>query len=120
MASGRRPRLFRHITGDSRAEVAGARADEQRVELVRPQVGRGQGPAQGRAGQMRRLAPKRGVQFVRREIEDVRDVCQGEMAGGDAAVAGEDGAQDQLGAPVEPLQRRRSPRAISQHCRWVT
>ena len=95
--------LFGHVTGNAGTKVARAGADKKRVELLRPQVRSGQRPGQGNAGETRCLATECRVQFVRRKAENLPDVAQCKMAGGDAAVSCEDGPQDKLRPPVEAL-----------------
>src|SRR5664280_3926791 len=97
--------LFRHVAGDAGTEITRTGAQEKRVELVGPQLRLRQGPAQGRTRETRGLAPKTGIQLVGRQIVNVLEVVQGEMARGDAAVAGQYGAKDELRTPVEAVQR---------------
>ena len=106
---GAQAELFGHIAGDPRAQVAGARADQEGVELVGPQSGPRQRLGDGGARQARRFAAKRGVQFILGQIENMGNVVHREVARRDAVVAGQDGAQDELRAPVEPVQGRRLP-----------
>lgn len=62
-----------------------------------------EGGLEGAGGERGGFGAEAGVEFVGGEIEDVCEVGEGEVAFGDAVVALENGAEDELGFPAEAV-----------------
>ena len=102
---GAETKIFRDVAGHAGAEVAGAGADEQGVELVGAQSGAGERGGEGAGGEFGRGESEGGVELVGRVVENVFDVGHGEVALRDATVAFEDGFEEEERTFRETLLR---------------
>jgi hypothetical protein len=92
---------FGDVAGDTGAEVASAGADEEGIELVGVQAGAGEGGGEGAAGEGGCLAAKGRVERVGGGREKIFERGKREVAGGDSAVAPENGGEGEAGAARE-------------------
>lgn len=83
---GAQAELLGHVTGHSGTQIAGAGADEQRVQLGGNDAGLAQRRGQGAGGELRRFHPESLVEFVGGQRKDTFDAGHRKMPGGDAAV----------------------------------
>ena len=115
--------VLRHVACQPRAQVAGARADKQGVQLLHLDAGLLEGGREGASRESGGLVPEVLVQFVRRPVEDPLDLWNRKVALPDAMVAAKDIMQDQHRAF---LQARTDPRffhdapaiGLSEAGRW--
>ena len=92
---------FRDVAGEAGAEVAGAGADEERVELIGAEAGLGEGGGERAGGEGGAGGAEEGVEFVGGAVEDFLDFRSGEVAGGDAVVAAKNVVKNEMGAAGE-------------------
>ena len=92
---GAQAELFGNVTGESRAEVTGAGADEQGVEVRGFEVGLGERGSESAGGKCGAFGAEDRVQFVGAPVEDFFDVGRGEVSGRDTVVAAQNTVQNQ-------------------------
>ena len=97
---GAEAELLGDVAGDAGAKVAGASADDEGVDIGGGAAGGGEGGREGGGGERWSGVAELGVEFIGIQIEDTLDVAHGEVTGGDAGLAAQDGAEDELGAPA--------------------
>ncbi len=90
------------IAGQARAQVAGAGADDDRVDRGRLEPRGGQRARRCLGGERRRVREEAPVQRVGIDREDLVERVEREPARLDAVVALQDGAGDEVRARVEP------------------
>ncbi len=93
---------FAHIAGQPRAQVARARADDQRADVGGFQPGLFQSAFGRLRGEQRGVVGEARVQRVGRHLERFRQRIQGEVTADNAVVAEQDFLDDRAGAGVEP------------------
>jgi len=104
---GAEAEMFGDVAGETGAEVAGAGADEERVEVGWAEAELFEGGRERAGGERGGFGAEAGVELVGGEIEDVCEIGGGEVAFGDAVVALEDGAEDELRFTTEPVAHGR-------------
>ena len=99
---GAQPEFFGDVTRDAGAEIAGAGADQERVEVGGAKTNRGQRSRECARRQGGCLGAKDGVELVGGAFENVINLWRGEVSGRDAMIAAQDAVQDETGALVQP------------------
>lgn len=103
---GWQAQIFAHVTGQARAEVTGAGAYQQSVYVAGAAIRAGEGFLSGLRGQERGIFGETRMKQVRLRVEDFVERAQGQMAGFDAVVAGQDFSQNGAGAGRERGESR--------------
>jgi hypothetical protein len=83
-----------HITGQAGTQIAGASADQDRINLVGLQAGIGHGPFSGLAGEQRSVLYETGVEIVGSQFKSLTEVIEHQVARINAVVAVENLSDD--------------------------
>jgi hypothetical protein len=124
---------FADIARQAGAQVTGAGADNEGIDVVRPVAGMGERAFRGLGCEQGRVPRKTRLQHIGRQFKGLAQILQRQVARGDAAAAVENLFQDRTRAGLElvkparlqkclpavplrvPLWRHRRPQSRDEH-----